>query len=225
MDEIATKQQLSDSLKLMAACFYEPETELFEEEKVCRNLSGLLEHLCPEACTSAGDMHRALQSCSQEELQIAHAELFVGPFELKASPYGSTYLEKTRRIMGDSTMEVLQHYRRAGLAVDIKQPPDHIAIELEFLSYLCALEAEALQNGDLKKAADLQTEQKLFLGTYVLPWMPDLVQNIRSGTKNTFYLHFADCFEKFLTQLEVISKPVNIYEQDGMKAYADTTTH
>ncbi len=207
MDEIATKQQLSDSLKLMAACFYEPEPRLFEEEKIFQNLSTLFDHLCPEACAFAGDMHRALLSSSQEELQIAHAELFIGPFELKASPYGSTYLEKTRRVMGDSTMEVLKHYQKAGLTVDIKQPPDHIAIELEFLSYLCALEGEALQDGNLIKAAELQAEQKLFLTSYVLPWMPDFIKNIRSGTENKFYLYLADCFETFLRQVAVLKKP------------------
>ena len=224
MDEIATKQQLSDSLKLMAAFFYEPETVLFEEEKVCQNLSSLFNNFCPQACALVGDMHRAMQNSSQEELQVAHAELFVGPFELKASPYGSTYLEKTRRVMGDSSMEVLGHYRKAGLVVDIKQPPDHIAIELEFLSYLCGLEAEALQDEDMKKAAELQAEQKLFLEIYVLPWMPDFVKNIRSGTENKFYLYLADCFEKFLYQLALLEKPA-FYRQDGLKAYADATTH
>lgn len=225
MDEIATKQKLSDSLKLVAVCFYEPEIILFEEEKVLQNLSSLLKSFCPEACASVDNMQQVLQSITQEDLQIAHAELFVGPFELKASPYGSTYLEKERRVMGDSTMEVLSHYRRAGLEVDIKEPPDHIAIELEFLSYLFALEAEALQNDDIKKAGELEAEQMLFLGTYVFPWMPDFVQNIRSGTENRFYLHFADCFEKFLKQLEVINEPENIYEQEEMRDYADATTH
>lgn len=225
MDEIAIKQKLSDSLKLIAACFYEPEIKLFEEEKILQNLSHLLESICPEASISVNNMLHILQNSDQEDLQVAHAELFVGPFELKASPYGSTYLEKERMVMGDSTMEVLDHYRRAGLKVDIKEPPDHIAIELEYLSYFSALEAEALQNGDLKKAAELQAEQKLFLGTYMLPWMAQLVQNIRSGTENKFYLHFADCFEKFLGQLEIINKPTNIYEQDGVKVYADATIY
>lgn len=210
MDEIAIKQQISDCLKLFAVCFYEPEPELFEEEKVCQNLSSLLEHLCPEASASAVEMYHTLQSSTQEDLQVAHAELFIGPFELKASPYGSTYLEKERRIMGDSTMEVLNHYRRAGLEVDIKEPPDHISIELEFLSYLCALEAEALQSGELKKAAELQAEQKLFLERFILPWLPDFVKNIRSGTENEFYLCLADCFEKFMPQFATIKKTSDI---------------
>jgi len=203
MDEIEIKQQLGDSLKLMAAFFYEPDITLLEEEKVFQNLSKLFGNICPEACTLVDDMRKALQSSSQQELQIAHAELFIGPYELKASPYGSTYLEKSRRVMGDSTMNVIKFYRNAGLEVDVKQPPDHIAIELEFLSYFCGLEEKVLQDGDLQKAAELQAEREFFLGTYVLPWMPEFVENIRSGTENTFYLGLADCFEKFLQQLTV----------------------
>ena len=225
MDEIVTKQQLSDSLKLMAVCFYEPEPALFEEEKVFQNLSNLFEGFCPAACISTENMHRAIYSSSQEELQIAHADLFIGPFELKASPYGSTYLEEKGMVMGDSTMEVLKHYRKAGLEIDIKQPPDHIAIELEFLSYLCALEVEALRDGDVGKAAELQAEQKLFLGKFILPWMPDFIKNIRAGTENTFYRCLADCFETFLQQLELQNNPADMYVLDGMKTDADATTH
>jgi putative dimethyl sulfoxide reductase chaperone len=219
MDKILKKQHLSDSLKLLASCFYQPEKKLFEEEKVCQNLHDLFEHFSTEAQSSASCMSAAMQNSSEEELQIAHAQLFVGPFELKASPYGSTYLEKTRRIMGDSTMEVLKHYQKAGLEVDIKQPPDHIAIELEFLSYLCALEAESLHNGDIKKAAELQAEQKLFLDRYILPWAPQFAQNIRSGTKCKFYLCLADCFEFFLKQLATADN------SKSMREYADPTTH
>ncbi len=203
MEEIENKKQLGDSLKLMAALFYEPDITLLEEEKVFQNLSKLFENINPEACTLVDDMHRALQSSSQRELQIAHAELFIGPYELKASPYGSTYLEKRRRVMGDSTMDVLAFYGKAGLEVDVKQPPDHIAIELEFLSYLCGLEVKALQDGDLQKGAELQAEREFFLGNFVLPWMDGFVANIRSGTDDKFYLCFADCFEKFLQQLTV----------------------
>ncbi len=222
MDEIEIKQQLSDSLKLMAAFFYEPDITLLEEEKVFQNLSKLFGNLCPEACVLVDNMQRAFQNCSQQELQIAHAELFIGPYELKASPYGSTYLEKSRRVMGDSTMDVLKFYQKVGLEVDIKQPPDHIAIELEFLSYLCGLEVKALQDGDLKAGTELQAERDFFLGTYVLPWMPEFVKNLRSGTDDTFYLCLADCFEKFMQQLTFSQESSNGHQFEGMKAYADT---
>ena len=225
MDQIEKQKQLSDSLKLLAAFFYEPDITLLEEEGFFQNLSGLFKNLCPEACDLVENMHSLLQNSSQEELEVAHAELFIGPYELKASPYGSTYLEKKRMVMGDSTMEVLKFYQRIGLEVDVKQPPDHIAIELEFLSYLCALEVGAIESGDMEKRAELQVEREIFLGTYVLPWMDEFVKNIRSGTESRYYLCFADCFEKVLQHFEILKVPSKKFQFHGMKEYADAAAH
>ncbi|PLX49240.1 MAG: dehydrogenase [Desulfobulbaceae bacterium] len=207
MDTITRKQKLSDSYKLMAACFYEPEPALFTEEKVFQNLSRLITDLCPEAEINTEDMQQALQKDNDVDLQVAHAELFIGPFELKASPYGSTYLEQGRRLMGDTTMEVLKHYRKAGLEIDVEQPPDHIAIELEFVSHLYGLEAQALQDSDKEKASDLAQQRQIFIQTYVRPWMPAFINNVRSGTEHAFYRSLADCFEKFVRHMEGLEKP------------------
>lgn len=208
MDTITQKQKLSDSYKLMAACFYEPEPALFTEEKVFQNLSRLLTDLYPEAGISTEEMQQALHEGSDVDLLVAHAELFIGPFELTASPYGSTYLEQGRRLMGDTTMEVLEHYRQAGLEVDIEQPPDHIAIELEFVSHLYSLEAQALRDGDQEKASKLAQQRQIFTQTYVRPWMPAFINNMRSGTEHAFYRSLADCFEKFVRQVEHLEKPL-----------------
>ncbi|MCB2180490.1 MAG: molecular chaperone TorD family protein [Desulfobulbaceae bacterium] len=225
MNEIETKLQQSNGLRLLAACFYEPDPTLFEEEKMCRNISAICADICPQACAAASDMYLALQNSSLQDLQIAHAELFLGPFELKASPYGSTYLEKARRIMGDSTMQVVQLYRKAGLEVDIKEPPDHIVIELEFLSYLFALETEALQNSESTQVAKLRAEQKVFQERYLLPWMPEFIENMKKGTENNFYLALADCLEKFLCQLTVPDQSIPTYECNGTQKYAAATAY
>ena len=133
----------ANCFKLLAACFYEPEKDLLVEENLCQNLQNLLDGWASGAAKAASDMGLALLSTEQEQLSLAHAELFIGPFELIAPPYGSVYLEKNRQIMGDTTMGVLKSYQEAGLSVDEKEPPDHIAIELEFMSFLSTREAEA----------------------------------------------------------------------------------
>jgi TorA maturation chaperone TorD len=207
MDIITQKQKVSDSFKLMAACFYEPEPALLAEEKVFQNLAQLLADLCPEAGINTDEMQEALHTGRDVDLLVAHAELFIGPFELTASPYGSTYLEQGRRLMGDTTMEVLQHYLQAGLEVDVQQPPDHIAIELEFVSHLYGREAHALQNGDQQKAAELAHQRQIFIQTYVRPWMPAFINNMRSGTEHAFYRSLADCFEKFVRHMEKFDTP------------------
>lgn len=43
------KLRRADCYKLLAACFCEPEKELFQEEAVLENLEELLEEVCPTA--------------------------------------------------------------------------------------------------------------------------------------------------------------------------------
>lgn len=185
----------SDCLRLLAACFYEPDRDMFLEEKVCENLAGLLADTAPGAVQAAREMAEALQESDQEQLSRDHAALFVGPFELLAAPYGSVYLEKGRRVMGDSTIEVARFFRQEGLEVDVSEPPDHIAIELEFLSYLAEKEALAAAEGLGDEADRCRQVQARFLEGYLLPWLPKFCEAIRTGTENRFYLALADCLD------------------------------
>ncbi len=163
-------------------------------------MAGLLESICPDAAPSAWRMDEALQSCSDEDLQIVHAKLFVGPFEMKAPPYGSIYLESRHLVMGDSTMDVAKIYQDAGLKVELHEPPDHIAIELEFMAFLCTSEVEKIQTGNKVEQQKLRESQKQFLQSFIAPWIPQFCQRIREGTENLFYIELANCLEIFITR-------------------------
>ncbi|MGI9535464.1 MAG: TorD/DmsD family molecular chaperone [Desulfocapsaceae bacterium] len=183
--------------KLLAACFYEPEKDLFVEENLCQNLRDLLDGWASGAAKAASDMGLALSNLNQEELSISHAELFIGPFELIAPPYGSVYLEKNRQIMGDTTIDVLKSYEEAGLSVDEKEPSDHIAIELEFMSFLSTREAEARAQGNTIEAENFFGQQKDFYNNY-LRWVPNFCEAIKKGTKSPFYQSLADCLDRLI---------------------------
>jgi TorA maturation chaperone TorD len=187
----------ANCFKLLAACFYEPEKDLFVEENLCQNLQGLLDGWASGAAKAALNMGLALLSSEQQQLSIAHAELFIGPFELIAPPYGSVYLEKNRQIMGDTTIGVLRSYQDAGLAVDEKEPPDHIAIELEFMSFLNTREAEARAEGNATEADTFFEKQKEFYHNY-LRWVPNFCEAIKKGTKSSFYQSLADCLDRLM---------------------------
>lgn len=184
--------------KLLAACFYEPDRKLFIEEKVCGNLQDLLAGWAEAAARAAANMALSLKAAEQKQLSIDHAALFLGPFELLAPPYGSVYIEKQRQVMGDSTMQVLQRYREAGLSVDVKEAPDHIAIELEFMHYLCMKEAEAESAGDGQGAEKYRELQNQFFHQ-ALCWVPQFCSTIRQGSNSPFYTDLANCLERFMT--------------------------
>jgi TorA maturation chaperone TorD len=202
MNDTDKTLQRGDCFKLMAACFYEPDKQLFIEEKLGEKLEQLLDQLAPNCVPAVRQMKNALKQLEQEQLSIDHAALFIGPFELIAAPYGSVYIEKKRTVMGDSTINVAQFYQDAGLSVDIKEPPDHIAIELEFLHYLCSKEAAALNNNQIEDARLLRERQIGFYFTALKPWAETLCEAIRRGTENGFYRNLADCLDHYLSSFE-----------------------
>lgn len=204
MSDVETTAERSNIYRLLSACFYEPERDLFIEENLCGHLQELLEKECPAAAAAAGNMAQALQDSVQVDLAVEHAALFIGPFELPAPPYGSVYLEQSNRLMGDSTMEVKNIYADAGLKLDVQEPPDHISFELEFVHYLFSQEKKALDNKDSDKAQHLATQRDNFLRVYLAPWVPRFCEKIRTATKQIFYQNLADCLEIFINQ-ETIS--------------------
>jgi TorA maturation chaperone TorD len=188
----------ADCFRLLAACFYEPDKPLFQEQEICENLALLLQELSPEAAGDAKRMAEHLMHLDQNTLAVDYATLFIGPFELLAAPYGSIYLDRKRAVMGDSTIKVLRYYQEAGLNVEVNEPPDHIAIELEFMSFLYGKEAEAreqAQEDDIRKYHELRID---FFTTILQAWVFDFCEAVGKGTTNQFYSALADCLANFV---------------------------
>ncbi len=101
--------------------------------------------------------------------------------------FGSVYSE--HKLYQDSTLEIARLYHEAGLKVEeaFKLPPDHIAVELEFMSYLAFNEMEAIKaaNGESEEYA-LELQQKA-LDKYVGPLARNIGERIAKGAKTEFY--------------------------------------
>ncbi len=61
---------------------------------------------------------------------------------------------RTGKLMQDCTFDIARLYYDAGLSIsdDFDLLPDHISLELEFMSYLGLQESQALSSGDTSKA-------------------------------------------------------------------------
>lgn len=184
--------------RLLAGCFYYPNKELFAQDNVFENLTESFEKTYPPLAVFSRQMEDAISCYSNEELLVDYSKLFVGPFELKAPPYGSVYLDEGRRVMGESTMEVMNIYRSEGLVLDkeFKEMPDHIAVELEFMSFLVYKELKELQERDFDAAIEILEKQEIFLSCY-LSWIPHFCRMVKEGTDNGFYVGLADCVHEF----------------------------
>lgn len=200
MNENRSAATREDVYRLLAACYYPPTPALFEE-KCCDVLAALLSDPAPEASAHAARAATLATEQSLESLAVEHARLFIGPFRLVAPPYGSFYLEDGKTVMGDSTAAALTFYRDCGLkmAADFFELPDHITVELEFLSFLAfgQQQAEATANGD--ESGRLVRLQLEFLDRFLMPWLPSFTEAIISDGEASFYQAVARCTAAFVS--------------------------
>ncbi|MHB1024672.1 MAG: TorD/DmsD family molecular chaperone [Desulfobacteria bacterium] len=201
MEEMILRERMrGDCYRFLSACFCQPQKNVFQEEKLLQNLTKSLQRICPEAALFSASMEESILKYGNEELLVEYSRLFIGPFGVIAPPYGSVYLDGERRVMGDSTMEVIGMYRNEGLsgnAADMDLP-DHVAVELEFMSFLVFREIKALEASDLRGAVEAVQKQERFSGEFLRRWIPPFCEKIKENTENAFYAALAQCASTFI---------------------------
>jgi anaerobic sulfite reductase subunit A len=85
--------------------------------------------------------------------------------------------------------DVLNLYRAMGVekAGDFKEPEDHIALELQFMAYLCDKTNAALRNGNFRDARKYLDVQRNFLYEHLGKWVPKLASDILESSRHEFY--------------------------------------
>jgi TorA maturation chaperone TorD len=158
------------------------------------------------------------------ELTREYTRLFINAFpRVPAPPYGSVYMEEGRIIHGKTTEDVLNFYRSAGFEPDfeLKDLPDHISLEMEFLGILSARESRSGSRG-ANWPGHLQRE---FLSRFVLPWVPTFCAQIMNNTISPFYKALGSLTAEFLeferSCLGTLELPVN--RKKNARALQETT--
>jgi TorA maturation chaperone TorD len=212
-DTILRERMRGDCYRFLSACFCQPEKNVFQEEKLLQNLTNSLHRICPEAALFSASMEESILKYGNDELLVEYSRLFIGPFGVIAPPYGSVYLDGERRVMGDSTMTVIGMYRNEGLSgsADAEELPDHVAVELEFMSYLVFEEIKALETSDFRAADESVEKQERFSGEFLRRWIPLFCERIKENTENGFYAALAQCATTFIGS----SRPADLRDVAG----------
>lgn len=221
---LETEGHRENIYRLLSACYCLPGPEVHEPE-LLDNLITSLKAVCNEAVGFAETMKAALSQYTETALLREYSKLFIGPFKLLAPPYGSVYLDPERKLMGNSTIDVLKWYQRAGVSFDRRQRdlPDHIAVEFEFMSYLIWRERlEASQAFDGEVILRRLQEQHAFLEQHLKAWVPAFAQAIKNGTDNLFYRSLADCTTTFIeSDVKFLEKIQSEYSKGGELKWPD----
>jgi TorA maturation chaperone TorD len=108
---------------------------------------------------------------------------------------------KEGRLLQESTFEIARLYYDAGLKVNegFQLPPDHIAVELEFLAYLYYQEAEALHRGEGEKGHYSRQLQETLLEKHLRLFGLSFSEKMEKHAKTDFYRIMARVLRVALT--------------------------
>lgn len=112
--------------------------------------------------------------------------------------------------------EVLKEYRQAGLvrSKDFKEPEDHIAIELEFMAYLCRKASESFQTEDMAISLEYLRKQKDFLEKHLLVWVPSFCKDLEQAAESGFYKGIAQLTAEFINaEQETIAALIDEFQE------------
>ncbi|ONI38851.1 hypothetical protein AN639_03000 [Candidatus Epulonipiscium fishelsonii] len=135
---------------------------------------------------------------SIDDLAVDYAKTFLGAGIAQgasAFPYESVYTSPKRMLMQDAWVQVISVYEQNGLernedAKDLLE--DHIAVELNFMSYLCEC-----TNKYTEPLSGLE-KQKNFLNTHLLNWVPQFCLDIKQYADTEFYRMVGQLTSTFL---------------------------
>jgi len=134
------------------------------------------------------DMFQMEFNETSHEIRMDFARLFSGhgvrvkPFE---SIYNYSYGDRPK-LWGNTTKAVQSFYRSEGLVIseELNPVPDHISIELVFMSYL-------IEKG-------LAEQQKKFMEEHILKWIPDCCDDIAKHAQTAFYKEICELLKDFI---------------------------
>jgi anaerobic sulfite reductase subunit A len=131
-----------------------------------------------------------------ENLQEEYTRLFIGPSEDAILPYESSYMEKN--FTGKVVIKAKENYRKAGIekVEECNEPEDHVALELDFMAYLCKGMTEKLRGEEkIKRELVIQRE---FLDGCLAKWVPQFCEDIIKSPNSDFYKGIAKITKGFL---------------------------
>ncbi|MFQ5849568.1 MAG: molecular chaperone [Candidatus Binatia bacterium] len=136
------------------------------------------------------DTLRDLDDLRPLRLQEEYVEVFmVNPDYPPCLPYESSYVESGTGVTGWTAVKLEREYRAAGLVLSdtLEEPPDHAAVELEFMSFLCNQEACAWDARRLAESIEVLERQADFLKQHLSRWFPVFARGVAGKNSSEIY--------------------------------------
>lgn len=134
------------------------------------------------------ELRSAIQEARLEpdETLVEHTKLFVNAYpRLECPPYETLYTEHSHQVMGKSGIAVAHIMDEAGLTVSksFREPPEHVAAELELMAYLIYLSLAGDERGTL-------LQEKLYT-EHLSRWLPRYASCLEKAARQRLYKAYA----------------------------------
>jgi len=126
--------------------------------------------------------------------------------------YESVYASSGEQPVMQATMSVRQAYAEAGVGLpeEVRDQPDFIGFELDFMRHLTAQEAEAWKKGGQEEASNLLKAERAFLDDHLARWVPRFCDVMEKEARLGFYQGIAKLTKGFvLDEAETVREYLN----------------
>jgi putative dimethyl sulfoxide reductase chaperone len=123
-------------------------------------------------------------------LEQSYLPLFMGTSVQRPVPLHETsFLDPESEMSGQVLADIEGAYGAAGLAASSSagEMPDHVAVELEFVSYLIGGEEGGWEAGELSQVQRSIRTQRRFLQRHPCTWLPVVAREVASRQPEGFY--------------------------------------
>ena len=146
------------------------------------------------------DVLQGLSGANTAAIQEQYVQIFmVNPEYAPYLPYESAYAEEGSN-PGWPAVELEREYAAAGLALasSLREAPDHAAVELEFMAFLCNQEASAWEATHFNEGVTALKRQKTFLEQHLSRWLPGLAKRVSGKDSSGLYATVTRAAEAFI---------------------------
>ena len=125
------------------------------------------------------------------ELAVERTRLLRGvkPGYSPPPPYESVYVGPQDSPEMQATVSIRRLYAEEGVGLpeEVRDQPDFIGFELDFMRHLCAKEGEAWKSGDVARAAEYLEKEQSFLKEHLALWVPRFCDVMVKEARLDFY--------------------------------------
>jgi DMSO reductase family type II enzyme chaperone len=201
---VSTLQARALLYRVLSECFSYPSEHGWETFKVFR-----VESLLAAAKSLSegwGVQWRKLMALALEtdrtQMAVEYNRLFAPQQSLRCPPYETVYTCVVSSAVRHSQelADISGFYRAFGVGVSdhAADRPDHLALELEFLSLLCQKEAHALAREQTENAQICCEAQTKFLSDHLGCWAELFAKSLVTETRMEFYSVLAELLDEFI---------------------------